>query len=153
MQTPSRRIYDRNFVKNLRIEIQKLHAVFPDLGPADLEGVESVYDFDDRYTAPRHGFAGADDYYARSSAGPLISKICVPGLVVHAEDDPFIPVGIVPGVGVSGGFGTGNESLRWSSRLYQPDPVGRRSTLARFPAQLLAGRPLGDGPSQPRRRV
>ena len=88
----SRRIYDQNFVKNLRSQVKKLHAAFPDLGPADLDGVESVYAFDDRYTAPRHGFAGADDYYARSSAGPLLSKICVPGLVVHAEDDPFIPV-------------------------------------------------------------
>ena len=92
MRLPSRRIYDQTFVKNLRSQINRLHAEFPDLGPADLDGVDSVYDFDDRYTAPRHGFAGADDYYARSSAGPLLSKICVPGLVVHAEDDPFIPV-------------------------------------------------------------
>jgi uncharacterized protein len=92
MRMPSRRVYDRNFVKNLKVEIKKLHAAFPDLGPAGLDGVESVYEFDDRYTAPRHGFAGADDYYARSSAGPLLSKITVPGLVVHAEDDPFIPV-------------------------------------------------------------
>src|SRR5256885_9655519 len=44
------------------------------------------------YTAPRNGFAGAEDYYARSSAGPLLSRIRVPGLVIHAEDDPFIPV-------------------------------------------------------------
>ena len=81
MRTPSRKVYDRNFVKNLKVEINKLHAAFPDLGPAGLEGVESVYDFDDRYTAPRHGFAGADDYYARSSAGPLLSKIPSPAFL------------------------------------------------------------------------
>ncbi len=92
MRSRSRRIYDKGFVKNLRFQVKRLHAKFPDLGPADLDGVRSVYDFDDCYTAPRHGFAGADDYYARSSAGPLLSKIRVPGLVVHAEDDPFIPV-------------------------------------------------------------
>lgn len=92
MGSPSCRIYDQNFVRNLRFQIKRLHSAFPDLGPADLDGVDSVYDFDERYTAPRHGFTGADDYYARSSAGPLLSKIRVPGLLVHAEDDPFIPV-------------------------------------------------------------
>ena len=31
------------------------------------------------------------DYYAKSSAVGRIPEIRVPGLVVHAEDDPFIP--------------------------------------------------------------
>jgi predicted alpha/beta-fold hydrolase len=92
MQKRSRRLYDRNFVKLLRSEVRRLHAKFPDMGPANLQGVDTLYDFDDRYTAPRHGFTGAEDYYARSSAGPMLSQIEVPGLVVHAEDDPFIPV-------------------------------------------------------------
>ncbi len=43
------------------------------------------------FTRHESGFAGAFDYYERSSAGPLIPRIMVPGLVVHAEDDPFIP--------------------------------------------------------------
>lgn len=85
------RLYDRNFVRLLRRGVQRLHARYPDLGPPNLEGVESLYDFDDRYTAPRNGFRNADEYYERSSAGPLIPRIVVPGLVVHAEDDPFIP--------------------------------------------------------------
>ena len=92
MRAPWRRIYDQNFARMLRTEVQRLHAVFPELGAADMKGVDSVYEFDDRYTAPRHGFAGADDYYARSSAGPMLSKIRIAGLIVHAEDDPFIPI-------------------------------------------------------------
>ena len=32
------------------------------------------------------------DYYTRSSAAPLVPQITIPGLVVHAADDPFIPV-------------------------------------------------------------
>lgn len=91
MKRRSRRLYDRNFVKLLRGEVNKLHAASPDLGPVDLNGVETLYDFDDRYTAPMHGFSSAEDYYAQSSAGPLLNRIQVPGLVVHAEDDPFIP--------------------------------------------------------------
>lgn len=91
IQQPKNRIYDRNFVRLLRAEVGRLHAAFPDLGPVDLGQVRTLYEFDDRYTAPRNGFEGARDYYARSSAGPLIPRITLPGLVIHAEDDPFIP--------------------------------------------------------------
>jgi predicted alpha/beta-fold hydrolase len=91
IQRPENRIYDRNFVRLLRAEVARLHLRFPDLEPADLSRVQTLLEFDDHYTAPRNGFRGADDYYARSSAGPLIPRIPVAGLVVHAEDDPFIP--------------------------------------------------------------
>ncbi len=91
IQHPSNRLYDRNFVRQLRREVERLHAVFPDLGPVRLPKVMTLYDFDDLYTAPRNGFAGAVDYYERSSASAFIPRIRVPGLVVHAEDDPFVP--------------------------------------------------------------
>ena len=91
MQRPENRIYDWNFVRWLRVQVDRLHRRFPDLGEPALGRVRSVYEFDDRYTAPRNGFASADDYYARSSACRLIPRISHPGLVVHAADDPFIP--------------------------------------------------------------
>jgi len=91
LRRPANRIYDRNFVRWLRADVARRHAAFPDLGPADLTQVSTLFDFDDLYVAPRHGFAGAADYYARSGAAPLIPRIAVPGLVVHAEDDPFVP--------------------------------------------------------------
>src|SRR5262249_9631838 len=92
LQARENRICDRNFVRLLRGEVARLHALFPELGRVDLTQVPTLYEFDDVYTAPRNGFAGADDYYARSSAAPGIPRIQVPGLVVHAADDPFIPV-------------------------------------------------------------
>jgi hypothetical protein len=91
IRRPGARVYDRNFVRLLRSMVERHHAAFPDLRPVDLRRVRSVYEFDEVYTAPRHGFAGAEDYYARSSAGPRLARITVSGLVVHAEDDPFIP--------------------------------------------------------------
>jgi predicted alpha/beta-fold hydrolase len=91
MSQPGNRIYDWNFVRWLRAHVRRLHQLFPDLGPPGLEGVRTVYQFDDRYTAPHNGFASADDYYARCSAGPLLPRVILPGLVVHAADDPFIP--------------------------------------------------------------
>jgi predicted alpha/beta-fold hydrolase len=92
LQARENRVYDRHFVRLLRAEVGRLHARFPELGRVDLTQVSTLYEFDDVYTAPRHGFAGADDYYERSSAAPGIPRIRVPGLVVHAADDPFIPV-------------------------------------------------------------
>jgi len=89
---PGNRLYDRNFVKLLRAEVRRLHKAFPELGPLNVAQVRSLYEFDDVYTAPRNGFKDALDYYERSSAGPRLSEIQWPGLVVHSADDPFIPV-------------------------------------------------------------
>jgi predicted alpha/beta-fold hydrolase len=91
MQRPENRFYDWNFVRWLRAMVRRLHRRFPELGPCELEGVRSLYDFDDQYTAPRSGFASADDYYARCSLLSAVTEIAVPGLIVHAMDDPFIP--------------------------------------------------------------
>ncbi len=92
IQRDENRLYNRNFLRALRGEVARLHAAFPELGSVDLSRVTSLYEFDNVYTAPRNGFANAEDYYTRSSAGPLLPRIALPGLVVHAEDDPFIPL-------------------------------------------------------------
>ncbi len=86
-------LYDRNFLRNLRGQVARLHASYPDLETIDLSTAGSLMEFDEIYTAPRNGFRDAADYYEQSSAGRLIPKISVPGLVIHAEDDPFIPIG------------------------------------------------------------
>lgn len=51
---------------------------------------DTLRDFDERVTAPLAGFAGADDYYARCSAGPWLGEIRVPTVVVTSRDDPLI---------------------------------------------------------------
>jgi predicted alpha/beta-fold hydrolase len=50
-----------------------------------------VRDFDEVYTAPHFGFRDASDYYHRASAMRVIDRVCVPALVITAEDDPFVP--------------------------------------------------------------
>jgi predicted alpha/beta-fold hydrolase len=84
-------VYDRNFVRWLKRMVRQQHRVFPELGKPDLSKVKSLYDFDDVYTAPRNGFDSAEDYYARSSTAGRIAQIRLPGLIIHALDDPFIP--------------------------------------------------------------
>ena len=69
-------------------------------GPADALTAEerarvtqaaTVLAFDDMHVAPRNGFAGAADYYAKCSALGFLPAIEVPALLIHAEDDPWIP--------------------------------------------------------------
>ena len=51
----------------------------------------SIRAFDDRYTAPHHGFNGAEDYYHRASAMRVIDRVARPALILSAADDPFVP--------------------------------------------------------------
>jgi hypothetical protein len=51
-----------------------------------------ISEFDDQVMAPRHGFNGVADYYARTSCGPRLRQARIPCLVIHADDDPMIPL-------------------------------------------------------------
>ena len=53
-------------------------------------------EFDDLATAPVHGFAGAEDYYRRSSSARFVARIRIPTLVIQSLDDPFLPARAVP---------------------------------------------------------
>jgi uncharacterized protein len=86
--------YEWNFVRNLRGRMKRKSEAWPgafDLAP--LNGVKTVRQFDEAFTAPHHGFRGATDYYERASAMRVIDRIRVPALIITAEDDPFVPVG------------------------------------------------------------
>ena len=61
---------------------------------SDFAGVRSVYEIDNRITAPSFGFRDADHYYATQSAMNFLDKIRVPGLLIQAKDDTFIPFDI-----------------------------------------------------------
>ena len=52
--------------------------------------------FDDRYTAPLHGFESAIDYYTRCSALNFLHAIHIPTLIVNAQNDPFLSAACYP---------------------------------------------------------
>jgi len=92
LEQPRNFIYEWNFVRDLKARMRRKHRHRPgafDLRP--LARIKTVREFDDVYTAPHFGFAGADDYYHRASAMRVIDRIAVPALVITAEDDPFVP--------------------------------------------------------------
>jgi len=61
-----------------------------------LMAARDLYEFDDIFTAPLHGFRGADDYYARASAKPHLPRIRIPALLLNARNDPFVPAHSLP---------------------------------------------------------
>jgi len=86
------RIYETRFLKHLRQTLTRKKALMP--VPYTLEAFESIrtlIDFDNIYTAPAFGYQDAFDYYAHASSNRHLHSIRVPTLVVHAQDDPFIP--------------------------------------------------------------
>ena len=58
---------------------------------ADFRGIRSIFEIDDKITAPSFGFHGAAHYYATQSANRFLGRIRVPTLMVQAQDDTFIP--------------------------------------------------------------
>lgn len=76
------------FVKSMRRKAE----LYPELYPHDASiGYKDFYTFDDQWTAPSFGFDGADDYYNKASAYRVLDSVHVPGLIIHAEDDPLVP--------------------------------------------------------------
>ena len=65
----------------------------------DVPVMKSFWEYDDIFTGPIHGFENAEDYYTRSSAQQYLQQITKPTLIIHAEDDPFMPATVLPDEG------------------------------------------------------
>ncbi len=61
-----------------------------------LPGIRTLVQFDDRYTAPLHGFENASDYYHKCSSIRFLDRIETPTLIVNARNDPFLSAECFP---------------------------------------------------------
>ncbi len=85
-------IYESKFLKSLKIKVRQKAQQYPGFYNIDaIDSVRTLYDFDDVYTGPVHGYRDADDYYTSCSARPYISSIAKPTMIINALDDPFLP--------------------------------------------------------------
>lgn len=92
MNLPRNLIYRRDFLRFLKRRLRAKAKLYPDLyDPTGLNSIYTIEQFDDRYVAPAFGFDDANDYYAKASSRPYIGRIRIPTLIIHAQDDPFIP--------------------------------------------------------------
>ena len=89
---PANFVYARRFVSRLCDRVRRKSSLSPHLYSTDgLDKVRSIWEFDDRYTAPLFGFGTAANYYATQSAGNFLGSIRIPTFVVTAQDDPLVP--------------------------------------------------------------
>ena len=145
------RIYRRHFIVDLRRTILEKFRRRP--GPLDLDAVRrerTFRGFDDRVTAPLHGFRDAEHYYETASCRRYLAGVARPTLIVHALDDPFMTRDVVPdreelsssirlelsATGGHVGFVEGNAP--WSARYWLEDRIprflaGRFAAAARVP--------------------
>jgi predicted alpha/beta-fold hydrolase len=85
-------LYHRDFVYRLKKRMRTKHKLFPErYDISELATVRTLREFDNQFTAKAHGFADAEDYYYRASSIRVIDRIRIPTLMIHAQDDPFIP--------------------------------------------------------------
>jgi len=87
IRQPDNRLYEYRFLHLMRARARAVWRTTP----ADLRGIRSVFEMDDRITAPNFGFSSAEHYYRTQSANQFLERIRVPTLFITAKDDTFIP--------------------------------------------------------------
>jgi predicted alpha/beta-fold hydrolase len=84
-------IYMKRFLFSFHRKIKAKMQVMPDkINDENFHEIKTFKEYDDCYTAPLHGFANAEDYWAKSSSNPYLSNIRIPTLIINAIDDPFL---------------------------------------------------------------
>lgn len=87
------RVYDYRFLRSLRVKLEQKRKQYPEL--PQFTG-STLYDFDDQVTSVVHGFADAEDYYARCSSRKFVADIRKPTLLIHSDEDPLCPISGMP---------------------------------------------------------
>lgn len=129
----NRQVYTRMFLSSMKPKALAKLQQYPRLvDEAALRAARDLYEYDNVFTAPLHGFRDTEDYWARCSSKPgLKSMRDVPTLVLNARNDPFIPAASLPARGEVGPAVT----------LWQPPEGGHVG----FPAGRFPGH-VGDLP-------
>lgn len=121
-------VYARMFLATMKPRaLQKLRQ-YPGLFDAqELMAAQTLYAFDNVFTAPLHGYRNTDDYWDRASAKPGLSRVHVPALVLNARNDPFVPASCLPTA----------DQVSPSVTLWQPETGGHVGFASgTFPADL-----------------
>jgi predicted alpha/beta-fold hydrolase len=91
------RVYQRHLLNSLRKKVAwKFHHESAPIFIPPLNKLRSIYEFDEKITAPLNGFASADDYYQKSSSRQYLHAIRIPTLLLQAKDDPFMTEDLLP---------------------------------------------------------
>ena len=133
----NRQVYTRMFLQTMKPKALAKWAQHPGLFDRKaLERVRDLYEFDNLFTAPLHGFRNTEDYWARASAKPHLARVRIPALALNARNDPFVPAHSLPRKEQAGkhvtlwqpphGGHVGFPGGRWPGHVRtMPEAVGR----------------------------
>lgn len=111
----NRLVYTRMFMRSMVPKALKKLEQHPGLfDERALRAARDLYEFDNLFTAPLHGFRDTADYWSRASAKPVLRDIRVPALALNARNDPFVPAASLPTTQDAGSYVT----------LWQPEQGG-----------------------------
>ncbi len=101
MNTGFSKFYQYILLKDLRNSLHEKYKTHNlekliNLKKSEIDRLDTFWKFDDRYTAPVHGFESVHDYYKRSSAKQYLKYIKCNTLIIHALDDPFMTHEVIP---------------------------------------------------------
>jgi len=84
-------IYQHKFLSTLLAKAKIKAKKFPNqIHPSTFDKIKTLYDFDEYFTGPVHGFKDAADYYDQCNSLQFIHNIHIPTLLINALDDPFL---------------------------------------------------------------
>jgi len=120
-------LYQDRFVTRMRGRLEERRRLQPEafapiFARTDVNAIRTVYDFDDRITAPHFGFGNAPNYYKTQSSQNFLEGIRVPALLLTAQDDPLVPFAVY-----------GHRAIRENPliQLFAPAHGGHVAFLAR----------------------
>ncbi len=86
------RLYKWSFLRSMKNRVRRKRKLFPELyDTKGLSRIRKLREFDERYTRVGGGYGSVEEYYERASSFHVIRDIRTPALVIHAQDDPFVP--------------------------------------------------------------
>ncbi|HET8744109.1 MAG TPA: alpha/beta fold hydrolase [Ramlibacter sp.] len=126
----NRMVYTTMFLHTMKPKALQKWAQHPGLFDREaLLRARDLYEFDNIFTAPVHGFTSAEDYWTRASAKPHLHRIRIPALALNALNDPFVPAASLPQP----------KDVSASVTLWQPPEGGHVGfPTGRFPGHVTA---------------
>ena len=92
LEHPANAPFQVYFTLSLCAHLRRVRRIRKTVGsPAWPWSIGGVRGFDERFTAPDAGYAGAEAYYRGASAGPVLRAARIPVLVLTSRNDPFVP--------------------------------------------------------------
>jgi len=135
LQSGFSKLYEWYLLKALKKSYLQKFKIIKSPLDVDVKQMNSFWEFDDKITAPLHGFSGVDEYYSQSSCRQYLHTIKIPTCIIHAQDDPFMYSRSVPGkselsssvdmiVSAHGGHvGFVHGNFPWKARYWHEDLI------------------------------